>query len=69
MLIYFAMDIISNNHFNLHDFFKFTLNSVKPIAQGDNQPYLDGYRVSFNAFIGTKSLGSIHVDLVTHQGH
>ena len=53
---------------DLHDFFSFTFESAKPIAQGDNQPYLDGYRVSFAARIGTKQLSSLHIDLVTHTG-
>lgn len=53
---------------DLHDFFTFTFESVTPIAQGDNQPYLDGYRVVFRMSLGTKELGNIHVDLVTHQG-
>lgn len=53
---------------DLHDFFAFTFESVTPIAQGDNQPYLDGYRVVFRMRLGTKELSNIHVDLVTHQG-
>lgn len=53
---------------DLHDFFSFTFESAKPIAQGDNQPYLDGYRVSFMARLGTKQLASLHIDLVTHRG-
>lgn len=53
---------------DLHDFFTFTFESVTPIAQGDNQPYLDGYRVVFRMSLGTKELSNIHVDLVTHQG-
>lgn len=53
---------------DLHDFFTFTFDSVTPIAQGDNQPYLDGYRVVFRMSLGTKELSNIHVDLVTHQG-
>ncbi|RSX47803.1 nucleotidyl transferase AbiEii/AbiGii toxin family protein [Bifidobacterium callimiconis] len=53
---------------DLHDFFTFTFDSVKPIAQGDNQPYLNGYRVTFRMSLGTKVLDNLHVDLVTHQG-
>ncbi|MCH9275629.1 nucleotidyl transferase AbiEii/AbiGii toxin family protein [Bifidobacterium amazonense] len=53
---------------DLHDFFAFTFESITPIVQGDNQPYLDGYRVVFRMSLGTKELGNIHVDLVTHQG-
>lgn len=53
---------------DLHDFFTFTFESVTPIAQGDNQPYLDGYRVIFRMNLGAKELSNIHIDLVARQG-
>ena len=53
---------------NLQDFFYFERVSAKPTLLGRNQPYVDGYRVSFTVRIGVKNMGQIHVDLVTHHG-
>ncbi|NMN02463.1 nucleotidyl transferase AbiEii/AbiGii toxin family protein [Bifidobacterium panos] len=53
---------------DLHDFFRFEFLSEEPILQGENQPYGDGCRVYFGIFLGTKSLGKVHVDLAVHQG-
>lgn len=53
---------------DLGDFFRFEFVSARPILQGGNQPYADGYRVTFKIFLGTKLRGAIHVDLATHVG-
>ncbi|MFT9008774.1 MAG: nucleotidyl transferase AbiEii/AbiGii toxin family protein [Bifidobacterium sp.] len=53
---------------DLHDHFVFEFRSATPILQTDNQPYQDGYRVTFDTRLGVKLLNPIHVDLVAHQG-
>lgn len=53
---------------DLHDFFKFRFISSNSIANGDNQPYLNGIHVSFEMFLGLKRLENINVDLVEHVG-
>lgn len=53
---------------DLHDFFHFEFGTATDILQSDNQPYEEGYRVSFITYLGAKKLNSIHVDLVTHHG-
>lgn len=49
---------------DLGDFFRFDYVSHKPTIGGQQQPYTEGYRVSFNIFIGATSHGLLNVDLV-----
>ncbi|MFF2053437.1 nucleotidyl transferase AbiEii/AbiGii toxin family protein [Leifsonia sp. NPDC058194] len=49
---------------DLDDHFTFTFVSSEAIAAGDNQPYLDGVRVTFETYIGAQSVGTVKVDLV-----
>ncbi|GAB3847479.1 nucleotidyl transferase AbiEii/AbiGii toxin family protein [Nesterenkonia populi] len=52
----------------LGDHFQFTFKSAEPIAGQEAQPYVDGYRVTFDIAIGTQSKGRLKVDLV-HGTH
>ncbi|WP_226657617.1 nucleotidyl transferase AbiEii/AbiGii toxin family protein [Leifsonia sp. LS1] len=49
---------------NLGDHFNFVFAGTEDIAAGENQPYLDGARVTFNTYIGAQQVGSVKVDLV-----
>lgn len=53
---------------DLGDHFRFEYVSHEQAIGADTQPYTDGYRVSFNVFIGAMARGSIHVDLVVGAG-
>jgi hypothetical protein len=48
---------------DLGDFFAFAYHSHSPIAIGDNQPSVDGYRVVFTASLGIRRLAPIKIDL------
>jgi len=53
---------------DLGDFFRFVYRSHRPILADDIQPYADGYRVTFDAFLGVTQLDPINVDLSAHEG-
>lgn len=53
---------------NLGDHFRFEYLSHSESIAGDQQPYIDGYRVAFQAFLGTKKVSDIGVDLVVSVG-
>ena len=50
---------------DLHDHFRFIFRCAITIGQGDNQPYVNGYRVSFRTLLGVKEYEPIHVDMTT----
>jgi hypothetical protein len=53
---------------DLDDFFQFVYREHHAILADDIQPYTDGYRVTFDAFLGQKQIDTIKVDLSTHVG-
>ena len=53
---------------DLGDYFRFEYVSHSESVAGDQHPYAEGYRVAFQAFLGTKQLGDIGVDLVVSVG-
>lgn len=53
---------------NLEDHFRLEYVSHTDSIAGDQQPYTTGYRVTFQAFLGTKNLSDIRVDLVVAVG-
>lgn len=53
---------------DLHDFFRFEFVKAIRTLEGDNQPYADGYRVTFAQHLGVKRLENINIDLVAHTG-
>jgi len=50
---------------DLGDFFRFDYTGYVPSIGGDQQAYVDGYRVSFDISIGASRKGQLHVDLVS----
>jgi len=53
---------------DLGDFFRFVYREHHAILTDDLQPYADGYRVVFDAYLGPKALDPIKVDLSAHVG-
>ena len=53
---------------DLGDFFRFVYKEHHAILTDDLQPYADGYRVVFDAYLGTKALDPMKVDLSAHVG-
>lgn len=53
---------------DLGDHFRFEFLNSKPTISADTQPYTDGYRVTFNIFIGVAARGQLNVDLVVGAG-
>lgn len=53
---------------NLGDHFRFEYLSHSESVAGEQQPYTDGYRVTFQTFLGTKKVSDIGVDLVVSVG-
>lgn len=49
---------------DLGDHFRFEYATHEIISGGDEQPYTDGYRVSFEIYIGTARKDRVKVDLV-----
>jgi hypothetical protein len=49
---------------DLEDYFRFVYLDHKPIAVGESQPYNDGYRVTFDTYLGVKKMTAVGVDLV-----
>lgn len=52
----------------LGDHFRFEYVSHIHSIGTDTQPYTEGYRVTFNIFIGLRAKGSLHVDLAVGAG-
>ncbi|WIY84157.1 nucleotidyl transferase AbiEii/AbiGii toxin family protein [Propionimicrobium sp. PCR01-08-3] len=53
---------------DLGDHFRFEYASHETTIGADAQPYTDGYRVTFNIFIGVTAKGSLHIDLAVGAG-
>lgn len=53
---------------DLGDHFRFVYVAHRSIVGGEGQPYTDGCRVLFDAYIGAQKKGSIGVDLATGGG-
>lgn len=53
---------------DLHDHFRFVYRDHSRILPGDAQPYVNGYRVGFDTYIGAKKVASIGVDLAVGVG-
>jgi hypothetical protein len=53
---------------DLGDFFQFVYREHHAILADHIQPYTDGYRVTFDAFLGQGQIDTIKVDLSTHVG-
>jgi hypothetical protein len=53
---------------DLGDHFRFEYATHEMISGGDEQPYANGYRVSFEIYIGTSRRGRLNVDLVVSVG-
>lgn len=53
---------------DLGDHFRFEYATHEMISGGDEQPYTDGYRVSFEIYIGAARKGRVNVDLVVSVG-
>jgi hypothetical protein len=53
---------------DLGDFFRFVYRKHDVILDDDIQPYADGYRVVFDAYLGTRAIDPIKVDLSVHVG-
>jgi len=51
---------------DLEDFFRFTVTAYSPLAEGNQQADAEGYRVTFETYVGVKSKGGFHVDLVVN---
>jgi hypothetical protein len=50
---------------DLRDYFRFVYREYHAILENDSQPYADGYRVIFDAYLGTKLVDAIKIDLST----
>lgn len=53
---------------DLGDHFQFVYLNHRPSMAGEEQPYVDAYRVSFEVYIGAQSRGVINIDLATGAG-
>lgn len=53
---------------DLYDHFRFEYLGYETSIGADKQPYTDGYRVTFNIFIGVTGKGSLHIDLAVGAG-
>lgn len=53
---------------DLGDHFRFEYATHEVISGGNEQPYTDGYRVSFEIYIGTAPKGRLNADLVVSVG-
>ncbi|HMR12549.1 MAG TPA: nucleotidyl transferase AbiEii/AbiGii toxin family protein [Arachnia sp.] len=51
---------------DLGDFFRFEYVGYSEIAGGNQQTYTQGYRVSYDVYIGVKRKETLHVDLVVN---
>lgn len=48
---------------DLGDHFRFVYREHRVILADDTQPYMDGYRVAFDAYLGVKQVDAIKIDL------
>ena len=53
---------------DLGDHFRFEYAGREASIAADAQPYTDGYRVSFNIFVGVAGKGSVQIDLAVGAG-
>ncbi len=53
---------------DLGDHFRFIYREHRDILAGDAQPYTDGYRVPFDAYLGVKLVDTIKIDLSAGTG-
>lgn len=53
---------------DLQDHFRFVYRDHSRILPGEAQPYVDGYRVNFDTYIGTKKVSPVGVDLAVGAG-
>ena len=53
---------------DLGDHFWFVYREHHAILAGDAQPYADGYRVTFDAYLGAKLVSTIKIDLSAGTG-
>lgn len=53
---------------DLGDHFRFEYAGHTDAIGNDAQPYTEGYRVTFNVFIGVSAKGTLHVDLAAGAG-
>jgi hypothetical protein len=53
---------------DLSDHFRFEYLKHTESLAGDQQPYANGYRVTFQVFLGTRRLSDVSVDLVAGAG-
>lgn len=53
---------------DLGDHFRFEYVGHESSIAADAQPYTDGYRVSFNVFIGVANKGTVQIDLAVGAG-
>lgn len=53
---------------DLGDHFRFEYANYKPTIGTNTQPYTDGYRVTFNIFIGVMPRGPLRIDLAVGAG-
>jgi hypothetical protein len=51
---------------DLGDFFRFDYTGFAAAIDGNQQPYAEGYQVSFDVYIGANKKDSFHVDLVVN---
>jgi hypothetical protein len=51
---------------DLGDFFRFIYAKHEPVVAGEQQDYTEGYRVTFDVFIGADQKEPLHVDLVVN---
>lgn len=53
---------------DLGDHFLFEFRMSQPILQGEQNPYAEGCRVTFDVYLGVTPRGPLHVDLVSSKG-
>jgi len=53
---------------DLDDHFQFEFANYSASIRGVGQPYVDGYSVKFDVYVGAQKRGRIHVDLSTGAG-
>lgn len=51
---------------DLGDFFRFDYSTHSTVIDGNQQAYVEGYRVTFDISIGAKKKGTLHVDLAVN---
>lgn len=59
-----VQELVSLAERDLDDHFRFVFTKRVPLLEGENQPYLTGASVTFDAYIGLQSRGVVNIDLV-----